>query len=311
MPRLAGAALIALTLAGASAWAAEPRGSAGLSVEADSEDGFAIAADLTLHATARTSWYALASYSDLSSSLAPVSTRGFETGLYHDFGRFGIDASLGTWRDPDLLHARHLRVAVDWHGEVWTLSAIGQLRQSDFEPFQASGTITLPDGRQVIVSARADCESGDVGLGLRLAFFHGAWDGYLGGMSYDYDATDCRFSSPGLESLARTRPEIFRQLAPIITARLGAYATTRIGFENALLKDSFSAGIGYRPARVGYGLDYSRQTELFRGLRSDTLAARASFDLTESLEATLTAGMTDSDTFDTITFGGVGIRRRF
>ncbi len=305
------ACLLALSIVALPALAADPRGSAGVYVEADNDDGFGVAADLTVHATERTSWYATASHADVSSGLAAASRRGLETGLYHDFGDIGLDAALGAWSNPGLVDARHLRVSLDWHGPVWSVALLGQRRRSEFDPFQASGTVTLRDGRQVTLLATADCETDDTGLGLRLAFTTGAWDGYVRGMSYEYDETACRFSSPGLETLARARPEIFRQFAPFITAQLSAYAATRVGVENTLLKDSFSVGAGYMPGRIGFGLDYDHHREFFGGLSSDTLSARATFVLTDTLDLSLALGATGGDSFDTVVFAGIGLRTQF
>ena len=305
------AGLLALSMAAIPALAEEPRSSAGIYAEVDNEDGFGIAGDLTLHATERTSWHAAASYVDSSSQLAAVDTRGFDTSIYHDFGAFGLEIGLGIWSSPDLLEARHAEASLDWHGEVWTLAVLTQLRRSDFAPFQASGTVTLRDGRQVTVSATADCSSDDMGVGFGLAFASGAWDGYLRGMSYDYDETRCQFSSPGLEALARTRREAFRQFAPLITERLSAYAAVRIGVENTLLKDSWSASVGYRPGRTGFSLDYAHYREFFGGLGSDALSGRVTFALTDSVDGSLTLGAMEGDAFDTIVFGGVGLRTKF
>lgn len=303
--------LLALSVFALPALAAEPRGAAGIYAEVDNEDGFGLAADLTLYASSRTSWYAAASYADASSSLAVVSTRGFETSVYHDFGAFGLEVGLGLWSDPDLLDARHVEASLDWHGDVWSVALYGQLRQSDFDPFQAAGTVTLRDGRQVTVSATANCDSSDVGLGLGLSFASGPWDGYLRGMSFDHDDVQCGFSSPGLEVLARTRPDAFRQFAPLLAARLSAYAAARIGVEGTLLKDSLSAGFGYRPGRAGFGVDYAHYREYFGGLSADTLSGRVTFALTDAVDASLTIGATEGDAFDTIAFGGIGLRTRF
>lgn len=311
MNSIAYAGVLALCVAAPAALAADPRGNAGIYAEVDNEDGFGIAADLTLYATERTSWRAAASYVDSPPGLAGVDTRGFDAGAYHDFGSFGLDIGLGIWRSPDLVDARHVEAALDWHGDVWTLALIGRARRSDFDPFQASGTVTLRDGRQVTVSGVANCDTDDTGLGLGLSFAGGAWNGYLRGMSFDYDETHCRFSSPGLELLARTRPEAFRQFAPRITAQLSAYAAARIGAENTLLKDSLAAGLGYRFGRVGVGIDYAHYREFFGGLDSDALSGRVTFALTDTLEGSLALGATEGDAFDTIVFGGIGLRARF
>lgn len=311
MPPTARLCMVAWLAMALPAQAADRRGAAGLYVEADDGDGLGVAADLTLHATARTSWHAAVSHGDVSSGRLAVTHRALELGAYHDFGAVGLDVALGAWSDPDLANARHLRVALDWHGETWSVALLGQLRNSDFDAFPASGTVTLPDGRQVTLSATADCETRDTGLGLRLAFAQGAWDGYLRGMAYDYEPTRCGFSSPGLETLARTRPEVFRQFAPRIIAQLSAYATTRVGVENAFLKDSISVGASYTPGRAGIGLAYDRHREFFGGFGSDTLSGRATYALSDAVEASLTLGATRGDTYDTIAFAGIGLRRKF
>lgn len=303
--------LIALTLLALPATAAEGGGTLGAYVEADENDGLGIAADLTVHATDRTSWYLLASYADVSSGPEAIGTRSLETGAWHDFGRLGLDVGFGIWGDPGLADARYLKASLDWHGEVWSVALLTQLRRTDFDPFQARGTVTLRDGRQVTVSARADCDTGDTGIGLRLAFASGSWDGYVRGMSHDYDATRCRFSSPGLDALARTRREVFRQFAPLVTAQLSSYATIRVGSENSLLKDSISLGAGYTPGRAGVGLDYSHHRDFFGGRGSDTLSGRVTFVVSSAMDLSFTLGATGRDAFDTVVFAGIGVRAKF
>ncbi len=93
--------------------------------------------------------------------------------------------------------------------------------------------------------------------------------------------------------------------------RLSAYAAARIGVDSTFLKDSLSAGFGYRPGRAGFGVDYAHYREYFGGFSADTLSGRVTFALTDAVDASLTIGATEGDAFDTIAFGGIGLQTRF
>lgn len=280
-------------------------------LETDQEGGVAALAAVSYGVGERTALSFQANYADTASNLSGLSTQGIEAGLYHDLGAVGFELRVGRWQDEDLLQAGELNAAVDWHNDSWSFALLGELRQSNFEPFPVAGIVTLRDGTQLLVSGTADCDLDDTGVGARLSHSGQRWSGYVTGMTFDYGTADCRFSSPGLDRLERANPELFRQFARRITAPLAVSAQTHIGAENAFLDSSVGAGIEYRAAARSYALDYQHSREQFEGLISDTLSATVTFTMSATTDLGLTAGVSDGDPFDTLWFAGIGVHARF
>lgn len=303
------AAILAL-LAGTAA-ADEPTASVGLQVEVDGEDGRAIAGDLTWFAGPATQVFASASVAETGSALEGLSTRGFSIGAGHDFGRIAFDGWYEQWQDSDVVTARSFNAALHVESAAVVVSLLGQVRESEFEPFDASATVTLRGGQTVTVNAVADCALDNSGLGLGLSWRGERLEAYARFMGYDYDDVACSFDSPALELLRRNRPAIFAQFAPRVTGPLAVNATTRIGAEDALLDYSAGAGVGWDTGTRRYGLDYLHQRDYFTGLEAGTLAASVAFRVDAGLELTVEGGATDGDALSSVWFAGLGIRKLF
>ena len=168
---------------------AAPDWSVGLYTEADGEGGVGLAGNVSWYASERTEWFLAANYPDASDTLSGLSTRGLELGGRHDFGPVGFELSYVGWQDPDVVSADALNAAFDVYAGAWTVSVLGQTRQSDFETFTARALVTLRNGQQIPVVATANCSLDNTGLGLGLTFNGAEWGGYLRGMDYQYSAT--------------------------------------------------------------------------------------------------------------------------
>lgn len=308
---LALAALVLIPMAGRAEDSGRPDWSVGVYAEGDDEDGLGVAADITWFMSERSQLYFGATYTDTTSSLSGLTTRGFSIGGYHDFGPVGIDLWYDAWRDPDVVDARSINGAFEVDAGRFTFALLGQLRESDFEPFDAAAVVTLRNGQQLPVVATADCSLDNTGLGLRVSYAGSRFGAYLRGMGYDYDDAECGFSSPALEALRRSRPAVFGQFARGITAPLTANASTRIGAENALLESTWGGGFNVAAGQVDYALDYLYQEEHFDGLTADTIAGTVTFGVSRSLDMFISTGMTDSDTYGSTWFGGLGLRALF
>ena len=287
---------------------AAPDWSVGLYTEADGEGGVGLAGNVSWYASERTEWFLAANYPDASDTLSGLSTRGLELVGRHDFGPVGFELSYVGWQDPDVVSADALNAAFDVYAGAWTVSVLGQTRQSDFETFTARALVTLRNGQQIPVVATANCSLDNTGLGLGLTFNGAEWGGYLRGMDYQYSATSCGFDSPALERLEQTRPAIFRQFAPRVTSQLSRSAVSRIGAENSLLDNYWGTGVrfGAADSRYSWAVDCLYQREYFAGLVGNTLSGTASREMNPGLTAYLTLGVTDSDGLDTVWFGGLG-----
>ncbi len=292
---------------------AAPDWSVGLYAEADGEGGLGLAGNVSWYASERTEWFLAANYADSSDTLSGLSTRGVEIGGHHDFGPVGFELSYLGWQDPDVVTANALNAAFEVYAGSWIVSVLGQTRRSDFDAFTARTLVTLQNGQQIPISATANCTLDNTGLGLGLAFTGVEWGGYLRGMDYQYSSTSCAFDSPALERLEQTRPAIFRQFAPRATSQLSLSAVSRIGAENSLLENSWGTGVRYGEAasRNSWSLDYLYQKDYFAGLVGNTLSGTAGREVNSGLTAYLTIGVTDSDSVDTVWFGGLGVQASF
>lgn len=305
----AAAALMAFAIAAARA--EEPTLSVGLQAETDDEGGYGFAGDLTWYVGPRTQLFIGGSHADTTANVAGLSTRAFDAGASHDFGRFAVDAWFNEWRDNDVVTARSINAALHVSAGAFTVSLLAQGRESDFEPFDASATVTLRSGQQVTIDAVADCELDNTGLGLHLAWGGERFGAWVRGMHYDYGDVGCSFDSPALDLLRRNRPAVFEQFGPRIVGPLAVNATSRIGAENALLEYSLGGGLGYDSGARRYALDYAHQRDYFTALEADTLAASVTFRASEALDLMLEGGATDGDYGGTVWFAGVGLRRLF
>jgi hypothetical protein len=305
-------AAAALALLGFAAGADDaPALSVGLKAEVDGEDGYAFSGDLTWFAGERTQLFVAGNYADTTADFSGLSTRGFDVGASHDFGRVAVDAWYNQWQDSDVLTARSLNAALHVEAGAFTVSLLAQARESDFDPFPASATVTLRTGEEITIDAVADCSLDNTGLGLRLAWRGERLDAYASGMSYDYDDVACGFDSPLLDRLRRNRPAVFRQFAPRIIGPLSVNATSRIGAENSLLDSSLGAGLGWDTGPRRYALDVVRQQDYFTALEADTASVSVTFRVDLTLDLMLEGGVTDSDYLGSTWFAGVGLRKLF
>ncbi len=308
--RAAVAAVLAVLALPAGA-ADEPTLAVGLQAQVDGEDGYAFAGDLTWFAGARTQLFLGANYSDTSADFSGLSTRGFDVGMGHDFGPVAVDAWYNQWQDSDVVTSRSVNAALRIPAGRFRISLLAQARESDFDPFPASATITLRGGEQVTLNAVADCDLDNTGLGLRLAWRGERLDAYVSGMAYDYDDVACGFDSPALERLRRNRPAIFAQFAPRLVEALSVNASSRIGVENSLLDSSLAAGVGWDAGPRRYALDVYRQKDYLTALEADTVSGSITFRASLTLDLTLDGGVTDSDYSGSTWFAGVGMRKLF
>lgn len=290
---------------------AAPSWGVGLYAEGDSEGGIGGLADVSWFVGERSQLYLAANYADTTGNLSGLATRGVSVGGAHDFGPVGVDLWYDGWQDPDVVTARSTNAAIDLDLGDWTVGLTGQVRGSDFEPFIADAVVTLRTGQQVTVVAAADCDLDNTGLGLRIGYGAGPWRARARGMVYSYSDTECRFSSPALDYLRRTRPVVFQQFARQVTTPLSTSATTWIGAENALLDRSWGGGLAYDTGRLEFALDYLGLKEHFDGLRSDSVTGSVTVAAGKFIEVRVTAGYSEGESLDPAWLGGLGLRTVF
>jgi hypothetical protein len=202
----------------------------GGSAEIEQGGGWALGGDLAYRTGDGTRWRAAVAQSKLKSeNLQALTTTRLSGGVRHAFrdGGPAISLDLAWWQDPDTVTVRELRAGAEFGPPELTVGVRAGLRHSEFEPIQVSGTVQLPNGRTVALTGSADCQVDDVSYGLDLTRDTGDWSFYVAGRQYDYDDTECSFSSRGLDALARQQRGVFRQFAAAEAQRLSRLSASR------------------------------------------------------------------------------------
>lgn len=304
LPKAVAAALSAAL----GALALDPARAEGLFVsagaEVDDESGYLIYAAVGGDLAERTSWDFGAGHADTSRDFTSMTTTSYDFGVRHDFGSVALRFGVGGWEDSDLVATERLAAALDFHGEGWSFALQSEFRDSAFEPFSIDRTITLRDGTTYTITARADCDLDDVGLGARLGLSNDSWAWTLGGMSYDYDDPECAFSMPALDFLRRATRDEFVQFADRLTAALSYAAGTNLIAENSFLDSRLGTSVTYTTAVRTYSVYFDHLEEAFFGLASDTLSGGMTFPVGEAYELELYVGVTESDAFSNVGFLG-------
>jgi hypothetical protein len=197
--------------------------------------------------------------------------------------------------------------SVYYKQEAWRVSLRGEIRESDFDPFDFDVTIPIA-GRDVAVSGSAECALDNSGYGAALSHTGKSWSVLIAGTQYDYDAMDCELTALNVPPQSGNPPinrGIFRRIASSVLARggglLGSALTRDIGF----LDYSVWGSLGYRYGLKSVALDYFHDREEFEGLLADTLIGSVTFPVSSRLDLELRLGATDSDPSGTVAFAGV------
>jgi hypothetical protein len=272
--------------------------------EADDESGYLLYAAVGGNFAEQTSWDIAAGHADTSRDFTSLTTTSYDAAIRHDFGSVALRFGIGGWQDSDLVTTDKLAAALDFHGEGWSFALQGEFRDSAFEPFDIDRTITRRDGTTVTITARADCDIDDTGLGARLSLSNDSWAWMLGGMSYDYDDPECAFNLPGLDFLRRSTQDEFVQFADRITSLLSYAAGTNLIAENSFLDSRLGTSVSYSTAIRTYSVYFDHLEEAFFGLTSDTLSGGMTFAVGKAYELELYVGVTESDAFSNIGFLG-------
>jgi hypothetical protein len=273
-------------------------------VEVDEESGYLLLGAVGGSLAEHTSWDLAGAHADTSRNFSSLTTTAYDAGIYHDFGDVGLRFGLGGWRDSDLVATQRLAAALDFHGEAWSVALQSELRASDFEPFAINRTIVRRDGTTVTITAQANCEIEDVGIGARLRLSGGPWTFAVSGMSYDYDDAACDFDLAVLDFLRRSTREEFVQFADRITALLSIGAGSRLLAETSFLDSRVGTSLTYTGPKRAYSAYYDHLEEAFFGLESDTLSGGVAFTLDSGNEIEVYVGATDGEELATVGFLG-------
>lgn len=275
------------------------------SAELDQDGGWRLSAALRGDIGAETRWNLGVSRSELEDDLSGLTTTGARAGLTRRFGPLAVDLALRWWEDSDIVQARIVGGGLTWEGDAAYAGVSVERRRSDFDPFRVATLIQLPNRDPIAVTATADCDLDDTGIGANAGWFAGGWYAALDAMSYDYDRAECGFDSPVIETLRNADRRVFVQLAGRVAARLSNTAGLRLQADNAFL--DYRAGVqgGLERLERGYYLRYERAEERFLGLQSQTITLGMNFYRESGHSFGIYAGVSDGDAFDTVAFIGV------
>jgi hypothetical protein len=286
----------------------------GGSVELERDGGWALGGNLAYRTDGGTRFRAAVARSELKSdNLDALTTTRLSGGVRHTVGDDGptLLLDLAWWQDPDTVTAREVTAGAEVGPPELTLGASVRLRRSEFEPFPVSGTVQLPNGRTILLAGTADCSVDDLGYGLDLVRDTGAWSFFVAGRKYDYDETECGFSSRGLDALARTQPGVFRQFAAAEAQRLSRIAASQSDERTSFLDYQVGGGVAWRRGTDQFGVDLSHSREQFDGLDSSGLTLHWTRVLDRGVDVVVYGGATDSDAWGTLPFVGVAVSRTF
>lgn len=233
-----------------------------------------------------------------STAFSPTLSNGFhsagvEAGASHDFKRFSLSAAIGRWEATDILRATEGKLGVDVHLNPWTLGLNGLYRRSNFESLNVNTAVTLLDGTLLPVETTATCSLTNTGIGARGLWTGQVWSARARFMTYQYQSAKCSFGNPtGLDALTRPVKDLFVQLEAPYVDQLETIGVRRIGRENTLESTEFGGGASWKHQDFIVSLDYTRQTEYFSGVSSDTLTATGTADMGHNSGVDLVLGYT-------------------
>ena len=271
--------------------------------ELDEENGYRLDLGVAWAPTVATWVTAYAGAADTSTDFNAFRSRMASLGVDHAFEHVGFSLDLRWWGDSELFDSKTAAGALYFKEEGWRFALRGELRESDFDPFEFDVEIPIR-GMLVPVSGSARCGLDNTGYGASVSHTGKSWSVLLAGTQYEYSATDCALTGLDLPpQVGNTRP-IFRRIADAVLTRGAELLGSALTRENGFLDYSVWGSVAYRSGLNSFGLDYFHDREEFQGLLADTLIGSVTFPVSNRLDLELRLGATDSDLSGTIAFAG-------
>jgi hypothetical protein len=206
------------------------------------------------------------------------------------------------------LHGENLGLSISYNGwddgdsfESRTLGARVYYRQGGFQGGLIVEERNIDVSYSFSVLGRAISTSQDFGgegFGATLSYYGDQWGGYLRGVSYSYDENLSRLLT------AVGQPNVTR--FPRIAALSASLLTRAAG----VLQSDVSAGIDRAFVRSGLRLDASFAKDAITGADSTGASVSYRYRISSRVEIEGTLGVTDTDGFDSLTYGGVALSLR-
>jgi hypothetical protein len=226
-----------------------------------------------------------AGYSSGSAETADLAGTLFDAGLSLHGERGGFSLSADSFDDSSNYQSR-------------TLGARGWLAVGDFEiallgrrrDLSVELTLELP-----LRTVRRDVDFSALGAGLELSYSRGNFNGYVSGVSYDFDDAFDRFIG-----LANS-PQLARR--PRIEALVGTFLTQAQG----AIDRQYAAGVERVFGRHALALDLASVHDAILDAGSVSVALTWRYTRSARLDWSVTGGLVDSDTCGDIGFVSVGL----
>jgi hypothetical protein len=258
----------------------------------------------TVHGTADSTSYA-------SSNVGGFTSNGIELGATHDWDRFSIQEAVARWQDTDLITAKELKLGGDLHFDPWSVGLRTGYRQSNFDPFHSTVSVTLKDGTTTDANTTSTCKLDNTALGFDGRFEGDVWGAYATAMGYQYGDAKCGVTAKGKYVLSKANRLQLEDLSSGILDKLSIVATRRIGRQETLLDSSLDTGVSWKHNDLVVSLDYSRQKDFFIGATSNTLSVTGTADLGDHTGVDCTLGETRGGGVTSGGFVGFALRAKF
>jgi hypothetical protein len=279
-----------LLLASAAAAHAQMQLDTSLAVFADDEDGSSFDFDASLSPNDNWTLSLGAGTSDSSSDSAELSGDALRAAADIHNERFGARGYYERWSasdfDTDTLGARLYYNTPG--GLSLTLIAEDKSHELELDP---SGP-----GNQPAATSQVDA----IGFGAGVSWYGSTWGGYLEGIFYDFDD-----SMVDLRNVSNTTPAN-RGQAKKVTDLVNSVVTATQG----ALDSQLSAGIERSFDRVNIHGDWLAVEDAVDGAKSSSYSGGVRYSFTQSLDAGIILGISDSDNTGSIGFAGLTLAYR-
>ncbi|MGQ0836282.1 MAG: hypothetical protein ACT4O5_15460 [Gammaproteobacteria bacterium] len=281
-PTLSSLALIA-AFAGPAAGHADTELDLAIALFADAEGGTSLDVDASLAPTGWLTLSAGAGTSDASSGGAELGGTAMRGSIDLHSQRFGVQTYLRSWSDDDEFDSQTLGARAYFRSGGFTAAFIGEGQDLDV------GFTVLVLGRPVERSASFE----STGVGAGVSYYGRTWGGYLEGVAYDYDEQfDAAIAASRSPGIARF-PRVQALVGSVLTLTQGA------------LDHELTAGVERMFSRSSLRLDWVTVEDAIDGLRADSVSGAWRYSFTRAIDLELTLGVSDSETLDSLAFGGV------
>ena len=253
--------------------------SGGVQFDDDGSKDFLLGID---YAIADKTWVsAFAGYSDTSDDFAEETFNTGLVGFDHQFGLFGIAASLESWGNSDTVESIDTRTQLYFQKGGFRAALTGEFRNIDI-----TVTVTTPERTfEQVNRISADA------IGGSLRYSGDKFTMYASYLNYDY---------------ADDAPRL-RAIIVVLDAvdRLPGHTASDLTLANSFLDDTVTAGLDIELVESVFNVEYSRYSGTLDLRDTDSISAALLFPVGDRVDLELRLGRSSTDGFESSTFGGL------